>query len=209
MFRKVLLLSALALIVFIAFGIGLGNKFDLFIGDGGPAGNYLQVKTPVVHGVDTLGRPFRIRASLARQQIDNPQVNDLEDAIFELHRTAHHTAKGDMIITANTARLDNQLGHAQLSGEVTITDAQANIITTPELRLNTQTGDFTANGPLVMDGPKGRLRAVFLEHEAAQNAYHFDKAVFDLPARKATTPNPQNQQNPQGQQNQQDRQRQP
>ena len=128
--------------------------------------NGTQIMDPTLRGTQANGEAYIVVATAMRQKSQPTGPIEMDKPQFEFA-----DPQGPLKARAQAGSLDQTTHQALLRGAVEIRDAAGNIIRAPEVALNTQSGDFTAKGPVRMDGPSGTVRASRLESVAQTHVF--------------------------------------
>lgn len=121
---------------------------------------------PVLRGVQANGQAYIIIATAMRQKSPPTGLIEMDKPQIEFANS-----EGPLRASAQNGSLNQAANQATLRGEAEIRDAAGNVIRAPVVTFNTQSGDFTAQGPVRMDGPSGMVRASALESSAKSHIF--------------------------------------
>lgn len=118
-----------------------------------------QIINPRFTGLDDEGRPFEIEGDLAYQDINNPELIDLDNLRGTITLSEGDTAR----VEAQYGHFDRTKGRVELHGDVVVSHNQGAVFRTDEIMVDINTNQVWGNQPVEAASDEATVTAAGFE----------------------------------------------
>lgn len=118
-----------------------------------------QIINPRFTGLDEAGRPFEIEGDLAYQDIDNPELIDLDNLRGTINLSDDETAR----IESDFGHFDQNKGEVELRGNVVVSHDQGAVFRTGEIIVNINENHVWGNEAVEAETDEAHVTATGFE----------------------------------------------